>query len=83
MLLASAISILFSLKRDAAPEKVNAISKPNSAKTAPSIVPKLLRSPSDSTVPDTKKTASLQQDHHAEEEQYFLMKDLTPRGFIE
>ena len=32
----SAISILFSLKRNAAPEKVNAISKPNSAKTAPS-----------------------------------------------
>jgi hypothetical protein len=68
-LTSSAINILFSLKRPAAPEKVNAISKPNRAKTAPSTVPRLLRSPSDSlgAAPDGKTTASLEQDQHAEE----------------
>src|SRR5258706_8464058 len=44
----SAINIRFSLKRDAAPEKVKAIRRPNKAKTAPSTGPRLLRSPSDS-----------------------------------
>src|SRR5258706_6547999 len=47
-LTSSAVSIRFSLNRDAAPEKVNATIKPNRAKTAPSTVPRPLRSPSDS-----------------------------------
>src|SRR5262245_27910234 len=38
----------FSLNRDAAPENVNATTNPNRANIAPSIVPRLPRSPSDS-----------------------------------
>src|SRR5882724_11278728 len=47
-LTSSAVNILFSLNRDAAPEKVNATIRPNRAKTAPSTVPRPPRSPSDS-----------------------------------
>jgi hypothetical protein len=68
-LTSSAINILFSLKRPAAPEKVNAISKPNKAKTAAldrtqaaARSLRFLRA-----APDGKTTASLDQDQHAEE----------------
>src|SRR5438552_6109391 len=47
-LTSSATNMRFSLKRVAAPEKVNATIKPNRAKTAPSTVPSPPRSPSDS-----------------------------------
>src|SRR3979490_2872210 len=47
-LTSSAINIRFSLNRDAAPENVKATIKPKRAKTAPSIVPRPPRSPSDS-----------------------------------
>ena len=70
-LTSSAISIRFSLNRVAAPEKVNATIKPNSAKTAPSTVPRLPGSPFRlfRPAPDTEATAGFEQDQHAEEEQ--------------
>jgi hypothetical protein len=65
------LNIRFSLNRDAAPEKVNATIKPNRAKTAPSTVPRLPRSPSDSfgrrLTPNP--TAGFQQDQHAKKQQ--------------
>jgi hypothetical protein len=68
-LTSSAINILFSLKRPAAPEKVNAISKPNKAKTAAldrtQAAARSLRFLR--VAPDGKTTASLDQDQHAEE----------------
>jgi hypothetical protein len=67
-LASSAISIRLSLKRNAAPEKVNATSKPNRAKTAVDGAETLLLRIVQSA-PDRETTAGFQQDQHAHKEQ--------------